>query len=242
MSDFSTHFPVYRVVASHIAERIASGTWPAGTVLPAETALAQEFRVSVGTIRRALGELTAEGSLVRRRKTGTVVTGRSPTHDLRFYFHFFRLHSRSGEMQNSTPRIISVGRRAATAHEAEVLKIGEAEVIHIHRVREVDSRPVMHEVVVIPAALIPDFPLDKDMIPERLYPMFWHEYGIKISAIREMIEAELATKQDCHILNLTAPAAILVINEIAYDEQARPILMNNHRAVTTNDVYINEIQ
>ncbi|MET3792073.1 GntR family transcriptional regulator [Aquamicrobium terrae] len=212
-------------------------------MLPAETALAQEFRVSVGTVRRALGELTAEGSLVRRRKTGTVVTGRSPKHNLRFYFHYFRLHKRTGEMQNSIPRILAVTRRTATSHEAQTLGIGaEEDVVHIHRVREVEGRPVMHEEVVIPAVLIPDFSLEKEKIPERLYPMFWHRYGIKISAIREMIEAELATEQDCRFLDLSAPAAVLVINEVAYDEQARPILMNSHRATTANDVYINEIQ
>ncbi|PWJ84592.1 GntR family transcriptional regulator [Pseudaminobacter salicylatoxidans] len=243
MPDLSTHSPIYRAVAAQITERITSGIWPAGTVLPSETALAQEFRVAVGTIRRALGELTAEGSLVRRRKTGTVVTGRTPRHNLRFYFHYFRLNKRSGEMQNSVPHVTAVTRRVATAHEAQSLAIDETDpVIHIHRVRAVDGRPVMHEEVIIPAALVPEFPLTAADVPERLYPMFWERYGIKIAAIREQIEAELATQEDCRHLGLTAPAAVLVIHEVAYDEQARPVLMNIHRATTANDVYVNEIQ
>jgi len=243
LPDFSSHSPIYRVIAAQITDRITSGVWPAGTVLPAETALAQEFRVSVGTIRRALGDLTAEGSLVRRRKTGTVVTGRTPRHNLRFYFHYFRLHTRAGEMQNSRVGVTSVESRVATAHEAQTLSIDETDmVIDIHRVRAVEGRPVMHEEVIIPAALVPEFPLQADLVPERLYPLFWERYGIRISAIREQIEAGLADETDARHLGLTLPAAVLVIHEVAFDEKARPVLMNNHRATTENDVYINEIQ
>jgi GntR family transcriptional regulator len=243
LPDLSTHSPIYRAAAAQITARITSGIWPTGTVLPSETALAQEFRVSVGTIRRALGELTAEGSLVRRRKTGTVVTGRTPRHNLRFYFDYFRLNKRTGEMQNSVPHVTAVARRAATSREAQSLAIDDKDlVIDIHRVRSVDGRPVMHEELVIPDALIPSFTLEASEVPERLYPMFWESYGIKIAAIREQIQAELANETDRRHLGLTLPAAVLVIHEVAYDEQARPILLNSHRATTENDVYVNEIQ
>lgn len=243
MSDFLSPIPIYRAVAKQIADKIKSGEWSTGTVLPSEVALANEFRVSVGTVRRALSDLTGEGLLARRRKTGTVVTGRTPQHNLRFYFDYFRLHSRAGEMQNSTAKIYNVSLRAATIAEAKSLNIEkDANVIEIKRVREVQGRPVMHEIVVINAALAANFPLSAQDIPDRIYPALWEISGLKISAIRERIEASLATENDCKLLNLKAPAAVLVIHEIAYDEQAQPILLNHHRATTENDIYINEIQ
>ncbi len=241
--DNPAHAPIYRVVAEQIASRINSGQWGAGTVLPAEVALARDFGVSVGTIRRALGELVTNGLLARRRKTGTVVTGRTPRHSLRFFYDYFRLHSREGALQTSITRILTRQLRPATTGEAEALQIEAAAPVHcLHRLRLVGTRPVMHGLIVLPAHLVPGLPEDPDRIPERLYMALWHDYGLKISAIRERIEADLADAADCELLNLTAPAAVLVIHETAYDEMARPILLNTHRACTRHDVYINEVQ
>ena len=241
--DNLAHAPIYRVVAEQITARITSGQWGAGTVLPAEVVLARDYGVSVGTIRRALGELVTNGLLARRRKTGTVVTGRTPHQSLRLYYDYFRLHSREGALQVSATRILSRALRPATAQEAAGLQIEAGAPVHcLHRLRRVEGRPVMHGVIVLPAHLVPTLPEDTDRIPERLYLSLWHDHGLKISAIRERIEAELATPEDCALLDMPAPAAVLVIAETAYDEMARPILLNTHRACTRNDVYINEVQ
>lgn len=235
--------PIYRAIYDQLATRIETGVWPAGTVLPSETALAQEFRVSVGTIRRALGELTAGGALSRRRKTGTVVTGRTPRHSLRIVYNYFRLHSRKGELQNSKTQVLASLQRLSTPSETERLALPEPMMVHqIHRLRLVGGRPVMHETVILPMHLVPDFPTEADQVPELIYLGLWYDYGLKISAIREQIEAELANETDIALLQLQAPAAVLVLQEVAYDEQAQPILLNDHRACTRDDVYINEIQ
>lgn len=61
------------------------------------------------------------------------------------------------------PHVTAVTRRVATTHEAKTLDIDETDlVIQIHRVRAVNGRPVMHEQVIIPATLVPDFP-DQDL-------------------------------------------------------------------------------
>ena len=241
--DNPAHAPIYRVVAEQIAARITSGQWGAGTVLPAEVALAREFGVSVGTIRRALGDLTTNGLLARRRKTGTVVTGRTARHSLRFFYDYFRLHSRGGALQTSVTRILAHSLRRPTQAEAAALQIDPDAMVHdLHRLRLVDARPVMHETIALPAHLVPGFPADPGAIPERLYIALWQDHGLKIAAIREQMEADLADAEDCALLGLATPAAVLVIREIAYDEMARPVLLNTHRACTRDDVYINEVQ
>lgn len=211
--------------------------------MPSETALAQEFRVSIGTIRRALGELTAGGAVTRRRKTGTVVTGRTPRHSLRIVYNYFRLHSRAGDLQNSSTKVLRMRQRLSTEAETERLALAEPTMVHeIHRLRLVGGRPVMHETVILPMHLVADFPTQADEVPQLMYLTLWHDYGLKISAIREQIEAELADATDIELLGLDSPAAVLVLREVAYDEMAQPILLNDHRACTRDDVYINEIQ
>jgi GntR family transcriptional regulator len=235
--------PLYEVVKRHISEAILMGRWAPGTVLPGEVALAQRFGVAVGTVRRALSDLTVEGLLTRRRKTGTVVTGRSPHHSLRSFFQFFRLHGRDGAVLRSQARVVGVQRATPTPSERSVLRIGaDGQVLRIHRTRRIDRVPVMRDRLVLDAARVPDFPLAPRKVPELLYLYLLERYGIRISAVREQVTAALADASDLELLDLAPPAAVLVIDEIAYDQAGRPTLIGSHRARTERHCYINEVR
>lgn len=251
MPEFSSHpqrasessIPLYEVVKRQITEAIMLGKWPAGTVLPSEVALSQLFGVAVGTVRRALADLTNEGFLSRRRKTGTVVTGRTPQHSLRFFFQYFRLHGLDGSLQNSESLILSLNHVEGTESECAQLQIAEgADVIRIHRLRSVGGQPVMHEVLVLPSANLPDFPVKPEEVPHLLYMFLLEKYGIRISAVREQLGADLASAQDAELLGLECPAAVLTIDEVAYDQSAVPVLISAHRATTRSHRYIHEVQ
>lgn len=63
--------PRYRLVADELRRRILAGAIPPGSLLPSETALMDEFDVSRGTIREAIGLLRAEGLAVTEHGRGT---------------------------------------------------------------------------------------------------------------------------------------------------------------------------
>jgi GntR family transcriptional regulator len=65
--------PLYRMVAEQIEARISEGRYVAGTTLPTEPVLEQEFKVSRITIRQALGLLKRRGILGSRSGLGTFV-------------------------------------------------------------------------------------------------------------------------------------------------------------------------
>lgn len=233
-------WPLYDQVARLISERILVGEWVPGTVLPAETELARTFGVSVGTMRRALADLVREGLLSRRRKTGTVVTGRTPHHTLSQFFAYFRLHRRDGSRLTSDTRTRAVTRRAADADEtaALVLTPGDA-VFDVARIRLIDGRTIMHEHLVLPAAFIPDFPPQR--VPTLLYRHLLDVYGIRIAAVRENIRAEAVNDEDRALLDLRGACAVLVIEEVAYDQTGRATIRARHRALTDDFMYVNEI-
>lgn len=234
--------PLYDQVKRQISEHILAGTWPAGMVLPGETALAQEFGVAVGTVRRAMADLTAEGLLTRRRKTGTIVTGRAPHHSLRFFFHYFRLHDRNGQLLRSQTDVLERRERPATEIERSDLALdGSARVLELVRLRRINGRAVMHETLVLPQSRVPDFP-PKDEMPPLLYMYLLERYGIRISAVREQISADLATPSDAERLNLGDCQAVLVIEEVAFDQAGLPMIRAVHRAVTDEFRYVNEVR
>lgn len=237
-----TALPLYQVVKQQITDAILLGRWPAGMVLPNEIALAGRFGVAVGTLRRALADLTHEGLLARRRKTGTVVTGRTPQHSLRFLFRYFRLHGADGTLQESRSTNLALERGPATPEEREALALEEgAEVIRFRRLRSVAGQPVMLDLFVFAARRVPDFPSRVEEAPALLYQHLLERYGIRISAVREKIGAELAGETVGAVLGIPATAPVLVIEEAAYDQANTPTILALHHATTENHRYVNEI-
>lgn len=234
--------PLYERVKRHMSEAILVGEWPPGMVLPSETALAQGFGIAVGTVRRAMSDLVAEGLLSRRRKTGTVVTGRTPHHSLRFFFQYFRLHRADGSLVKSTSQFLSVTARPATAEEIERLQITAGGIVAIHRIRHADGRPVMHDKLLLAEERVPDLPREPEALPALLYLHLLEQYGIRISAVREQITADLASDEDMALLDLPERQAVLTIDEVAYDQAGVPTILGWHRATTASHAYVNEVR
>lgn len=68
--------PLYHQVYLVLRDKIVSGVYGAGGLLPGEPALIRQFGVSRITVKRALNDLAAEGLVDRRRGLGTrVVNG-----------------------------------------------------------------------------------------------------------------------------------------------------------------------
>lgn len=69
----TTKTPAYLRIKQAIIANIQSGDWAAGTAIPAEITLAEQFGVSRMTVNRALKELESERMLERRQGSGTFV-------------------------------------------------------------------------------------------------------------------------------------------------------------------------
>ncbi|WP_198141572.1 GntR family transcriptional regulator [Micromonospora sp. ATCC 39149] len=72
--------PRYRAIADELSKRIESGVISPGTLLPAEGALAVEFRASRGTIRQAIAVLRETGLVTTEHGRGTCVNPEFTAH------------------------------------------------------------------------------------------------------------------------------------------------------------------
>jgi GntR family galactonate operon transcriptional repressor len=68
---------LHRQVLNQIGERICSGAFAPGDILPSEPELAEQMQVSRITIRETMKSLSAKGMLEVRRRYGTIVLPRS---------------------------------------------------------------------------------------------------------------------------------------------------------------------
>ena len=65
--------PLYQQIKALITQRLQSGEWKPGELIPSEVELAARFKVSQGTVRKAIDDLAASNLLVRRQGKGTFV-------------------------------------------------------------------------------------------------------------------------------------------------------------------------
>ncbi len=65
----------YQAVLNDLENKIITGVWPEGVMIPTELELCEKYEVSRITIRRALDEMTRAGMIERARGKGTFVRG-----------------------------------------------------------------------------------------------------------------------------------------------------------------------
>lgn len=84
---FAYHGPLHEQVHEVLRLRIVSGEWNHDQVIPGELELSRELGVSVGTVRKAMDQLTRDNMVVRQRGRGTFVkreAGSQPRHGVQF--------------------------------------------------------------------------------------------------------------------------------------------------------------
>lgn len=64
---------LYGMVANALGERIVSGVYPQGSVLPPESKIMEEFEISRTALREAFKVLSAKGLIQSKPKTGTSI-------------------------------------------------------------------------------------------------------------------------------------------------------------------------
>src|SRR3990167_9937147 len=144
--------PLYQQIKSLILNSLRSGEWKPGEVIPSEMELAVRFRVSQGTVRKAIDELAAENLLLRRQGKGTFVA----THaEQQVQFRFLKLVPDSGPPGSEGPAqrdIIACRRTRASADIARALALRTGDpVLQARRVLSFAGTPTILEDIWLPA-------------------------------------------------------------------------------------------
>ncbi len=227
----------YKLVKQKLTEELSQGRWRHGQAIPSEPLLAERYHVSVGTLRRAVGELAAENILIREQGRGTFVA--SHTRDYMLHV-FFRIEDREGRRELPDSKLMSFRRVPANRASAAALKIGVGDPAFHLRVRlSFQGQIVIADDMWLPARLFPD--LNEHIFTERdttVYGMFQARYGITVARQREMLTAELADKETCRLLNLEPPAPVLKVLRTAYAHKDVPVDWRVRYVNTKNHHYL----
>lgn len=232
--------PLYAQVKDLLVQRLVAGAWRPGEALPSEFSLAAEFKVSQGTVRKALDELAAQNVVVRQQGKGTFVATHTPQRAL---FHFFHLIGDDGARAMPSHRVLSLRNAKAAKAEAERLKVGPgAAVIRIKRLRQLGGRNAIVEQIVLPGDLFPGLvERTGGELPNEVYRYYEEVYGVTVARAVEKLKAVAATTEEARWLGLRPSAPLLEIDRIGYGLDGRAVELRISRCDSARHHYLSEI-
>src|SRR5450432_4528863 len=131
--------PLYEQIKILLTQSLVSGEWKPGEAIPSEMELAARFRVSQGTVRKAIDELASEHILMRRQGKGTFVASHS---EPSYQYRFLRVTPDSGEKLYPKNQFFGLERGRAGGDAAHALGLkAAAPVMQFKRVMSFAGRP-----------------------------------------------------------------------------------------------------
>ncbi len=211
--------PLYSIIASQAESRIRSGEWTPGTRLPPERDLCRELAVSRATLRQALAELEERGLISRHQGRGTFVTrSRVPT-PLSGTFSIREALAARGS--TVVTRVISVGMVDASRQLATELGCLPGDtLLHLERLRLVDSDPMVLESSHLPLELFPGLE-SADFSRRSLYAILREDFGRSVAEAQETIEPVILTPHESALLGVARHTSAVLTRRITSDTSGR---------------------
>lgn len=247
--------PLYQQIKALLLRSLQAAEWRPGEAIPSEMELAARFKVSQGTVRKAIDELAAENHLVRRQGKGTFVA----THaEERTRYRFLRLQPDEGVDGRLQRRLLECRRMRAPADVARALelKAGEA-AVQIRRVLIAhaqgagsanaqgagsDGQGVVLDEIWLPGALF------KGLSAEKLggwrgpmYGLLEAEYGVRMVRAEEKIRAVSAGAEEAALLGADPGAPLLLVERLSYTYGDRPVELRRGLYRTERFHYRNDL-
>jgi GntR family transcriptional regulator len=231
----------YQEVKQKITEDLVRGRFPMGQALPAEKDFAKELDVSIGTLRKAVDELVAEGIVTRRQGKGTYVV----EHDLkRLLYYFFHVVRHDAE-KKVYPKVELASFTLAAANKEEAFKLAIKEGSPIWRITNrlyLDGQCVMIDQITLDKKRFKKLTREDFVAREgSIYQLYQMHYGQTIVRTSERLRAALVSKQYADWLNLSQGTPVLVIRRVALGIQDEPLEWRVSTLNTNSHEYFSEL-
>ena len=230
--------PLYQQIKTLLTRSLQGGEWNPGQAIPSEIELAARYKVSQGTVRKAIDELAADNLLVRRQGKGTFVA----THgEERVQYRFLRLMPDVGEPGGAERRFIDCRRQRAPADVARALELKSGDsVVQVRRVLSFDGVAVVFDDIWLPGALF------KGLTAERLgdyrgpmYHLFETEFGVRMLRADEKIRAVAADAAAAEQLAVAPGHPLLLVERLSLTYGDQPVELRRGLYNTASHHYRN---
>ncbi|MFC7410670.1 GntR family transcriptional regulator [Hydrogenophaga atypica] len=235
--------PLYQQIKSLILQSLQAGEWKPGDTIPSEFDLAARFKVSQGTVRKAIDELAADNLLVRRQGKGTFVATHAEQH---IQYRFLRLQPDEGDQRSEGPaerNIIECRRLRAPAEIARLLGLRSGDpVLQVRRVLAFHGVPAILEDLWLPGVPFKGLTVET-LAADRgpMYALFETQFGVRMVRAEEKIKAVAADAESAPLLDVAQGTPLLSVERIAHTYNDVPMELRRGLYRTDTHHYRNEL-
>ena len=235
--------PLYQQIKILILQGLEGGEWKPGEAIPSEMDLAARYRVSQGTVRKAIDELAAENLVVRRQGKGTFVA----THaEHQVQYRFLKLMPDGGDSNSEGPAqrtVLECKRVRAPADVARTLALRSGDpVVQVRRILSFGGQPTILEDLWLPGNAF------KGLNAAQMagyqgptYAMFEIEFGVRMVRAEEKIRAVTADPAAAALLKVEQRNPLLSVERVAYTYNDVPMELRRGLYRTDTHHYRNEL-
>ncbi|TAN30878.1 GntR family transcriptional regulator [bacterium] len=224
MDAFQRRTPHYLRIYRDLKDRIGASALAPGERLSTQRELAQEYGVTVMTVRQALQLLEQEELVVMRHGLGTFVAPR------RIRYAMGNLRSLAQEVADQglelKTRVLRRELVAPHPHVAELLQIEAGELVYaIERLRFVGAQPIVYQHSQLQAWLGETLD-DVDLNDLSLYDYLQGELKIEVAHAHERIQAITLAPHEATLLEEEPGAAALLSERLTFAAGGEPIIFD----------------
>lgn len=217
--------PKYAQIVQAIRQKIADGTYPPGSLLPSETQLVREFRVSRPTVVRALQVLQLRGVIEREHGKGSFVRAAPPVTEQEGTRPGRAVLDRVETIESGS--LIDAGPAAVSAAAARLLDIPEGSSAMRRRVvfRD-DERPTDLVTLWCREDLAEGTALGAaDLLTTGVRQHLQSAKSLKLHHVVERLSARHPSADEAKILELRKTAPVLGVLASVFNGGGRPVLV-----------------
>ena len=213
--------PRYLQIRDELMRRICARAWTAGEALPAEDKLASEFAVSLGTLRKALEALAADGIIERIHGRGTFVSRAFERISMLRFVHYSL--ARNNEMPTAATLKIRATQTPARAQAKLGLRSAD-KMLYLHRTRSVKDEVLLSEHIWLPYRRFSklDHFLRNHSAP-LLYPVYDSVCGVLVSHASDELSVCPLPEPDARLFNLAPRTLGVRIERTMVDHSGQAI-------------------
>lgn len=211
----------YELIMRDISQRIASGLWTEGMLMPTENELCNIYGVSRITVRRALDELERAGEITRVQGKGTFIKHK-PLASGASHKGFKSAMADQGLI--ITSRLISreIVQAPLWVQEKLILKNGDNRVWHFVRIRKTGDTPIAYMETYVSKEL-GDQMIEYNLSEESFYALYGKIFGCPVADTSGYVTAVNTTGWTAKHLGLKDNDASILFKSVAYLEDGRPV-------------------
>jgi GntR family transcriptional regulator len=203
----------YLTFYNEIKQKILSGDYPEGNMLPSETQFMGRYHISRITVRNALALLEQEGYIYRIQGKGCYVAGNFRQQSIDKIHSYTDAILAAGMVPGRKVLLCAV--EPSTGKEAALLHLKKGDPVFIlKRIILADELPICLTKAVLPYARLIDINR-YDFASESLYDILENRYGYTIDRTTLTIEASASDPAVSEILSVPENTPLLIYNSVS---------------------------